>query len=890
MLQGSGIAVPISMLLLTGLYVLFAAKKPWLATMVALISLGIIPFWVGTGLSGFFVSVHLVTFAAAIAGILVNGLARFRLNIADLVLAAIFLITLASVFLYFSSLSQAYVYFQWMVAYWFGRMAVTAFGFRRVFSVIAVVFPLVAVLMVFESLTHINLWQTYMALNNSEFHEYASQQVRGGVVRGEGPFGHSIAAGSALAVMAVLTLDARMRTWVRILVLAVLGTGILVTVSRISLVTVVLGVVLTIVLARTNLTRTAKWVIFGMLAAVGTASYTVLSEVFAESGAEASNSASYRVWLLELVGTVQPIGYASSFNRSTSGFASFGGFRSIDSAVLFYALTNGWVPTIILLVLMAAAVVQLVRGRGGVATAVLVAQLPALFSVALITSYSSVFWFSAGIAVTEMVSKRGLAVNFLRLKEEQQLFERLRLATLMRRWKLIVVFALVGAGAAFAVSAATTPLYRSTASLFVTLSFGNTASDMAQGTTYTSNQMSSFGVLATSPVVLDPVIEELGLDTTAVVLARSVSVSTPRDTVIIGISVANASPQRAAAVANAIAGQTATAIEDFAPHTESGSASVQVKTMAEAVPAQFQYSPNKKLDTLVGLLVGALVGVLGVLLAALLDRLVRDADSLTEVADVAHLGSLRQRDTKGGSEAVVLQEPTSSAAEEYRKLRSNLQYASMRKLPLVVVISSGSPNEGKTTVSINLATAIAESNQKVLLVDADLRKPTVAQYSQVSEGVGLSDVLVGQVSVEDAVFSLGVSGLDVLTGGSPPPNPGELLASPEMVDLVAYAKLNYDVVILDTAPVLAVADALSLAQLSAGLVLVARAGDTKKTDLARSIESVEAAGVHVLGVVINGVKASSSRSRVLRSYPSYAPISMENKGHRGVVHARREKG
>ena len=467
------------------------------------------------------------------------------------------------------------------------------------------------------------------------------------------------------------------------------------------------------------------------------------------------------------------------------------------------------------------------------------------------------------------------------------MFERLRFATLVRRWKLIVVFALVGAGVAYALSAATTPLYRSTSSLFVTLAFGNTASDMAQGTTYTSNQMSSFGVLVTSPVVLNAVIEDLDLSTTAVELARAVSVSTPRDTVIIRITVANSSPERAADIANAIAVQTASAIEDFAPRNERGMASVQVKTMAEAVPANFQYSPNKKIDTAVGFLIGVLGSILVILIVVLLDRLVRDADSLAEVGEVAHLGSLRRRDTIMGNEAVVLQEPTSSAAEEYRQLRSSLQYASMRKLPLVVAVSSGSPGEGKTTVSTNLALAIAESNQKVLLIDADLRKPTVAQYSQIPEGVGLADVLVGEVDLEDAVFSLGASGLHVLTGGSPPPNPGELLASPEMVDLISHAKSTYDVVILDTAPILAVADALSLAQLTAGLVLVARSGTTKKSDLSRSLESAAAAGCHVLGVVINGVKGSSSRA--MRTYPSYAPAAADRSARANLADARREE-
>ena len=448
------------------------------------------------------------------------------------------------------------------------------------------------------------------------------------------------------------------------------------------------------------------------------------------------------------------------------------------------------------------------------------------------------------------------------------MFERLSLVTLTRRWKLVVAVALLGGVAAFTASSLATPLYRSTASLFVTLSFGNTASDMAQGTTYTASQMTSFGALATSPVVLDPVIEDLGLSTTSTELAKSVSVSTPRDTVVIEIRAVSASPQEASSIANAIATQTATAIEDFAPRTEGGKASVQVKTMAEATPAQFQFSPNKKVDSVVGLLIGALIAVLGVFLAALLDHRVRDADSVAEVADVPHLGSLRRREDVSGGGTVVLQEPASSAAEEYRQLRSSLHYASMRKRPLVVAVASGSPHEGKTTVATNLAAAIAESEQRVLLIDADLRRPLVAQYAQVPEGLGLADVLVGAVRFEDAVFTVGASGMDVLPGGSVPPNPGELLASSQMADLLDQAKLRYDVILVDTAPVLAVADVLSLTQLAGGLVLVVRAGSTTKADLARSLEAVRSAGGHVFGVVVNGVKEKSSSA--LKSYSSHS--------------------
>lgn len=440
------------------------------------------------------------------------------------------------------------------------------------------------------------------------------------------------------------------------------------------------------------------------------------------------------------------------------------------------------------------------------------------------------------------------------------------LATMLRHWKLIVALALAGGLVGFGLASLATPLYSSTASLFVTLSLSNTATDLAQGSTYTSRQMSSFGELATSPVVLDPVIERLDLPSTATELAKSVTVSTPRDTVIIQISATSPSPQQAADLANAIATQTAATIEDYAPRTSAGRASIQAKPISTAAPAEFQTSPDKKLDALAGIVVGALLGVLGVFLIAVLDRRVRDVESLAELVDVPHLGTLRRRPAAPGHEAVVWQEPTSSAAEDYRQLRSALQYASMRRRPLVLAVSSAAPGEGKTTVATNLAAVIAESDLRVLLIDADLRKPRVAQYTQLAGSVGLAQVLVGKVSLADAVQSPGAGhGVHILAGGSLPPNPGELVASTHMADLVTDARSSYDVVILDTAPILAVADAFSLAQLADGLLLVARSGVTKKTDLAQALENVKAAGIAVFGFVVNGAKVSASRTY------SYAP-------------------
>lgn len=429
------------------------------------------------------------------------------------------------------------------------------------------------------------------------------------------------------------------------------------------------------------------------------------------------------------------------------------------------------------------------------------------------------------------------------------------LTTIKRHWLLVAALTVLGAVVAFGLSSLMTPLYRASAQLYFTLNFGNTASDLAQGSTYTSNQMTSFGELASSPVVLQPVIDRLGLPMTTDQLGRVVTISTPRDTVTMDVAVVSADPERSAEIANAIAAQVKTVVEMYAPQMKDGGSTVTVRTIKQATPPNFQFSPDKRTNTALGLAGGLLLGILSALAIATLDNRVRGEASLAEIGKVTFLGALRQRGAGGGHEATVLQEPTSSAAEEYRQLRSSLRYATLSKQPITLVITSGTPSEGKTTVALNLAAVIAESSQRVLLIDADLRRPRVASYSNLDASTGVTDVLVGEADLSEAIQPLGDSGVDVLTAGGIAPNPGELLASPQMQHILEYGKEHYDAVIIDTAPLLVVADALALTSITDGLVLVARADRTRKSDLQRSLETAEAAGAEVLGLVLNGAKA-----------------------------------
>lgn len=443
-------------------------------------------------------------------------------------------------------------------------------------------------------------------------------------------------------------------------------------------------------------------------------------------------------------------------------------------------------------------------------------------------------------------------------------------ATLRRQWLLILASAVIGAVAAFGYSSLLTPLYRSTSALYFTLNFGNSASDLAMGSTYTSNQMVSFGMLATSPAVLDEVVRELGLESTSRELARSVTVSTPRNTVVMEISVESADPIRAAAIANSTARHTKAIVEAYAPRQETGNSTVTVRTIQEAVPPEFQFSPNKRLNAAMGLLIGLLAGGLLAFARTALDNRVRDEASLETASGAAFLGSLRRRPQTEGREAVVLQDPSSQAAEDYRKLRTNLRFATLSKRPLALVVSSAIPGEGKSTVSVNLAAALAESGQRVLLIDADLRRPRIADYAHVNGAVGLTDVLVDQATLTDAITPLATSGVDVLAAGSLAPNPGELLSSSQMAGIVNDGLAQYSVVILDSAPVLAVPDALALTQMCDGMVLVSKAGKTLKKDVERALTSIRNAGGVVFGAVLNGTKISHRRSTATYDYTSSA--------------------
>lgn len=405
---------------------------------------------------------------------------------------------------------------------------------------------------------------------------------------------------------------------------------------------------------------------------------------------------------------------------------------------------------------------------------------------------------------------------------------------------------------AFLISAQQTPQYRASTSLFVALSQGGSATDLAQGANFTTNQMESFGQLATSNRVLQPVIDELELEQTPRQLARSLSVSIPRDTVILNVSMLSADPEHAATVANTVAESLVSVIRDVVPRLpENDTPSITAEVVDTAVPPTVQASPNKTRDAALGLVAGSVLGTLGVFLRAMADTHIRTAEQLAAAASVPMLGRITR--TRRGIEPsrAVRRDPLGRNAEEFRRVASALTYTGVNGPVRKVLLTSTTSGEGKTTFTANLAVTLAQLGHPVLTIDADLRRPRLAEYLGVDASVGLTDVLVGDVSLEDATVSHPENNLSVLPSGNVPPNSAELVTSDAMRELLTLVGESYRYVLVDSPPLLNVADASLLAPTVDGVVLVLDSRRTRRGPLRTSVANLEAAGGRILGVILN---------------------------------------
>ena len=299
-----------------------------------------------------------------------------------------------------------------------------------------------------------------------------------------------------------------------------------------------------------------------------------------------------------------------------------------------------------------------------------------------------------------------------------------------------------------------------------------------------------------------------------------------------------------------------------------------VRIIDNAIAQPKPIKPKKALILLISLLLGGMVSVGLVLLRVFLRRGIESPEQLEDIGinvyanipisetfakKTVQAPKLRKKAESGYQSFLAVENPADLAIEAIRGLRTSLHFAMMEARNNILMISGASPNAGKTFVSSNLAAIIAQTGKKVLFIDADMRKGYTYKLFNLSNDNGLSDVLSGKVEINKAIKTVATAGFDYISRGVVPPNPAELLMHRRLGELLTWASQNYDIVILDTPPILAVTDAAIIGHYVGTTLLVARFEQNTVKELEVSFKRFEQSGVMAKGCILNGVVKKASR-------------------------------
>lgn len=295
--------------------------------------------------------------------------------------------------------------------------------------------------------------------------------------------------------------------------------------------------------------------------------------------------------------------------------------------------------------------------------------------------------------------------------------------------------------------------------------------------------------------------------------------------------------------------------------TLSSGSNLFLTILAPAQEPTTPISPNIPQNVLFAVIAGLALAGGAVLLLEYLDDTIKDPDDAQRVLNLSTLGAITHianvRDS--ADTLVTLKHPRSPIAEAYRVLRTNLRFSGIENPSGALLVTSSGPGEGKTTTAANLAVALAQGGKRVILIDTDLRRPTLHKVFGLPNAVGLSNMfLEDATALESILQSTAIEGLSVITSGPLPPNPAEVLDSKQMSKILTNLRAQADMLILDSPPALAVADASILGSRCSGAVLVVDAGRTRTDLTRRAVETLQKTNVKVLGVVLN--KLSTRRA------------------------------
>ncbi|MFF5174501.1 polysaccharide biosynthesis tyrosine autokinase [Micromonospora sp. NPDC000089] len=442
---------------------------------------------------------------------------------------------------------------------------------------------------------------------------------------------------------------------------------------------------------------------------------------------------------------------------------------------------------------------------------------------------------------------------------------RTALRLVRRHWWIVLVTLMVALGSAALITVRTAPRYVASVTFFVTTP-SQGVSDAYQGSLFLQQRVKSYADLLRSDRLAQSVVADGATGLTADEVQRRVATSTEAGTVLLRATVTDTDQNRALKVSEALSAKFVELVQKVETTGDGKPSPIKIEVVGGPRVGSSPVAPQPTRNLVIGGLVGLLLGMALAVLRGMLDVRLRDAAGLQRATGSPLLGEIPFEAAARSAPLIVGDAATSGRAEAVRKLRTNLRFVDVHEPARVIAITSALQGEGKTTLSCNLAIALAEAGWRVLLVDADLRRPKVGDYLGLDGGVGLTDVLVGDVQVGDVVQRWGDKSLLVLPSGSAPPNPSELLGSKAMADLLLSLRESADIVIVDTAPLLAVTDGVVVAVQADGALLVTQQGRTSRAQVAAASRALHSVSVRLLGCVLNMTRVARADAYQYEAY------------------------
>ena len=437
----------------------------------------------------------------------------------------------------------------------------------------------------------------------------------------------------------------------------------------------------------------------------------------------------------------------------------------------------------------------------------------------------------------------------------------------------------VAVSGAVAITMLTTPLYKASTKLYVstTASASGSGNDDYQGVMAAQQRVHSYTKLLVGQTLAQRTIDAHQLGMSVDELQAKVKAFAAPESVLIDVSVVDPSPAKARDIANAVSDEFVAMVNELEapPQGTKPNARLFVEQRA-SLPIE-PVTPDTARNLTLGLALGLLFGFGLAFLRELLDNTVKDQQVLEAIAGARLIATIPLDKERRKNPAISFAGDHSAIAEAFRELRTNVQFLDVDDPPRVLVVASSLPSEGRSTTAINIALALAEADQNVVLVDGDMRRPKIHSYLDLIGSAGFSTVLSGGASLHEVLQKTSFPGLTVLTSGPVPPNPSELLGSLALKKILSELRGAFDYVIIDSSPLLAVTDTAVLAAQSDGVLMIARFGKTKREQLAHAVENLENVGARILGAIFT---MTAARKKADYYHDYYVEADRQQGNHR----------